>query len=79
MLITVYDTQNCMKCRLTENRLTAAGVSFRHTLATDDDIERFRALGASAFPVVFIDGELAWYDFRPDMIKKVVDEHGATR
>lgn len=79
MLITVYDTQNCMKCRLTEKRLTEAGVSFRHTLATDYDIERFRQLGASAFPVVFIDGELAWFDFKPEMIKKVVEKYGATR
>lgn len=72
-MLTIYTTHNCSKCRLTERLLTAGGVEHETTLATDDDIIRFREAGVCSFPVVLIDDVIAWSDFDPDNIKEVIN------
>lgn len=73
-MLTIYTTQNCSKCRLTDRLLTAGGVEHETTLATDDDITRFRESGVRSFPVVLIDGKIAWSDFDSDKIKEVIND-----
>lgn len=73
-MLTIYTTKNCSKCRLTERLLTAGGVEHETTLATDDDITRFHEVGVRSFPVVLIDGKIAWSDFDPDKIKEVIND-----
>lgn len=73
-MLTIYTTKNCSKCRSTERLLTAGGIEHETTLATDDDITRFREAGVRSFPVVLIDGKIAWSDFDSDKIKEVIKD-----
>lgn len=50
--VTVYTKLNCPNCELTKQALQILGIEFRTQLLTSEDIQRFKALGLRAAPVV---------------------------
>lgn len=71
----------CVQCKMTEQRLEAAGIEFE-VIDVEKDPEakqKLADLGVRQVPAVFVDGDLerfgkSWVGFLPDNIKKLADE-----
>lgn len=73
--VTVYDKDNCPKCMHTEIKLKAHGIPFETKNIFDkenaDILEWAQETGNRTMPLVFINGEFAWGDNRPDKIEEL--------
>lgn len=68
--ITVCHKSACVQCIATERALADRGIAY-DTVDLEQDREmydRVTAAGHRAAPVVLVDGEIAWFGFRPDLI-----------
>lgn len=69
----IYSAPNCSKCKLTANRLTAAGhsVSMIDVTVTEGAHERALELsgGIRTLPIVHASTGDVWTDFRMDRLK----------
>lgn len=73
--VTVYDKDHCPKCIHTEMQLKARGIAFETKNIFDvenlDVLEWAQATGNRTMPLVFVDGEFAWGDNRPDKVEEL--------
>ena len=73
--VIVYDKDNCPKCLHTEIQLKARGVQFETKNIFDEEnahvLEWAQATGNRTMPLVFVDGEFAWGDNRPDKVEEL--------
>ena len=81
MIVYIYHSPNCPKCKLTKRVLEKNGVKVKTVLVEESSplINKFRKLGYKSFPVVQVkdtDGNLVteWTDFRKDKITEVIKE-----
>lgn len=75
-VVTVYQPDGpCVKCANTKRQLTRNKVPYTTVTADDDTINRFRAEGHVAFPIVVVDlgdgASWTWSDFRNEEIKRL--------
>lgn len=69
MVVEVYQPEGpCAKCKITKMALDKGGVPYTVITADDEAVQKFRAGGHSSFPIVAVDGEVAWSDYRRDKI-----------
>ena len=73
--ITVYDKDHCPKCMHTELQLKSRGIPFETKNIFDEEnaniLEWAQLTGNRTMPLVFIDGEFAWGDNRPDKVEEL--------
>ena len=73
--VIVYDKDNCPKCLHTEMQLKARGISFETKNIFDEEnadiLEWAQVTGNRTMPLVFVDGEFAWGDNRPDKVEEL--------
>lgn len=71
-MIQVYSQPNCQPCKATYRALDRAGLEYEVIDLTSDEgaLDRIKAMGYSASPVVVVDADTHWSGFRPDLIKK---------
>ena len=73
--VIVYDKDNCPKCLHTEMQLKARGISFETKNIFDEEnadiLEWAQVTGNRTMPLVFVDGEFAWGDNRPDKVDEL--------
>ena len=73
--VIVYDKGNCPKCLHTEMQLKARGISFETKNIFDEEnadiLEWAQVTGNRTMPLVFVDGEFAWGDNRPDKVEEL--------
>ena len=76
--VIVYDKDNCPKCLYTEMQLKARGISFETKNIFDEEnadiLEWAQLTGNRTMPLVFVDGEFAWGDNRPDKVEELVEQ-----
>ena len=73
--VIVYDKDNCPKCLHTEIQLKSRNIPFetRNIFYAEnlDVLEWAQATGNRTMPLVFVDGEFAWGDNRPDKVEEL--------
>ena len=73
MRFDVYSSPGCQKCKLTANRLTAAGheVDLIDVTVTDGAYEKALQIsdGAKTLPIVQAENGDSWVNFRMDRLK----------
>ena len=73
--VIVYDKDNCPKCLHTEMQLKARGISFETKNIFDEEnadiLEWAQVTGNRTMPLVFVDGEFAWGDNRPEKVEEL--------
>lgn len=72
--ITIYTTPTCQGCKLTKDKLTAAGVDFRSVDLSEhpDLVEEFKAAGLQSAPIIETPDGTRTAGFRPDRIKTII-------
>ena len=73
--VIIYDKDNCPKCMHTELQLKSRGIPFETKNIFDkenaDILEWVQVTGNRTMPLVFVDGEFAWGDNRPDKVEEL--------
>lgn len=79
MKVTVYDKENCAKCKNTEMFLKNKGVEFEtkdvFEPEHEDVLNWARESGNTSMPLVFVNDEFAWSDLRPDKIIELANKY----
>lgn len=74
--VTVYTKYGCPKCDMTKVVLDNIGVAYT-TVNVEDDAEAKKhvveVLGFTSMPVVEVEGQEAFCDFRPDKLHELAD------
>ncbi|EEU30175.1 glutaredoxin [Limosilactobacillus coleohominis 101-4-CHN] len=72
-MVTVFSKNNCVQCKMTKMFLKQHNVSFvEHNIDEQPEfIERLKADGFRATPVVKLPNGDAFSGFRPDMLKQL--------
>ncbi|WP_124057372.1 glutaredoxin-like protein NrdH [Vaginisenegalia massiliensis] len=71
--ITVYSKPNCMQCNFTKKFLDEHKIAYTAYDVQEDQsaLARVQELGFQSLPVIEIDGEDAFFGFRPDKLEQL--------
>ncbi|MCF6515654.1 glutaredoxin-like protein NrdH [Lactobacillus sp. S2-2] len=72
--IAVYTKENCMQCKMTKRFLTEKNVEFeeKDTTSNPEYVSFLKENGFLSLPVVEVDGQPQFSNFRPDALKELV-------
>ncbi|SKT44735.1 glutaredoxin [Mycobacteroides abscessus subsp. bolletii] len=78
MEVTIYSPDvPCVACSTTKRQLDKNGIEYVSVVASAEQVERFKADGYSAFPVVVVDcgdgATWSWSGFRFDDVKRLIE------
>lgn len=71
----IYTKKPCVKCDMTKKKMDQLGVKYRVVEATAEDREKFKAMGHKNFPIVIVNEQEQWSDFRVDRIAKLAAQN----
>lgn len=70
--VTLYSKPNCVQCRATQRAFDNGGVDYNYVDLSEspEAVEKIKALGHLAAPVVYVDENTHWSGHRPQLIEE---------